>query len=159
PDELAVRVVAEQAVHAEVRVNPFAVGHRRLGGVRVGGLLGDARFAFEGELLPEHFACGTVEAIHLPTILDVRRTPAAATAAPGPARPAPLGPPFLARAGGGQEDLVAPADRRRPAVARELGLPLHILLRAPLQGELLLVGYAGAPGTAELRPVIAAHAG
>src|SRR5262249_43518722 len=79
----------------------------------------------------------------------------AATGAPA-AGPAAL---VLRRGRDSDEDLVAPDDRLRPATSGEFGLPLDVLVGAPLGGELLLVADGGAARPAERRPLVAAPDG
>src|SRR5258708_11116697 len=61
--------------------------------------------------------------------------------------------------GRGHEYLVAPNDRRRPADARNLHLPLHVLVGTPFQGQRFLAADAGAARPAKLRPVVAPNVG
>src|SRR5262245_61133013 len=146
-------------MHGEVSVDALAIGDRRLRGIGVAPMGGDAGLVLQGALLPEYFAGVAIEAEHVPAIDDVGRlgaaTAKAATRRPT-ARPAArttwttrwsrsakpatrLGLPLVVRDRRGDEHLVAPDDRRRPGHARDRHLPVHVAVRAPLAGHVLVL--------------------
>src|SRR5262249_39827132 len=156
--QLAGKVVAVHARHAEIRVNPFAVGDGRLGGVGVRGLFRDRRLVFGGKLLPKNLAAVTVETDDFPAIHLVRRpasTPRSEAAAAPPAETAArrlsVGASFAGKSSAGASEtaarfrlvlllgacgrhkhFVAPHDWGRPAEARNGDLPKKVLAPGPL---------------------------
>src|SRR5262249_29776082 len=94
PYELAGHIEAIEAGHAEVAIDPFAVGDRCFGCVGVGVVDGYGWFLLGGELLPQDFAGGFVEAVDLPAVNRIGRLAAshpshAAEPAASAARSAP----------------------------------------------------------------------
>src|SRR5262249_23725280 len=126
PDELAVHVVAEDAWGAEGGEDVLAVGGAGRRGVAVPVVRRLPGHVLRRGLLPQHLAVAAAPAE------DV--TPPAAVV------------------GAGQEDAVAPDDRRRVADAGQLRLPQDVLLLAPLQHDLLALDVALFGGAAPVRP-------
>src|SRR5262249_10927812 len=83
PDELAGKVEAKHAGHAEVGIDPFPVGDRRFRGIGVARMRGDTALPFRRQVLPEQLAAGSVESEDFPAVDHVGRL-----AAPPPAKPA-----------------------------------------------------------------------
>ena len=115
---------------------------------------GRAGLAFVGDRFPEDLAVGGVEAEDLEAIDGIRGFGADEG---GEHRAgvelAALGFGLLVGLGGGQEDPVAPDDRRGPAGAGDGDLPADVGVGGPFDGEFGLRCQAVAVGAAELRPV------
>ena len=168
PDQGAVHVEGEDADVAEVGVDAFSVGH--LGGRREGVLevpveLRRARVDLGG---PDDLAGLEVEGVHEPVVnvlLPLHQVPGPGGGkravghllgrAVGEVQPHARLLGLAVADHGGQEDAVAPDDRRRPAEAVDGGLPHDVLGGAPGEGQArVVVGGGEGVGAAERGPVL-----
>ena len=145
PDEGPVHVEGVDAHVAEVGVDPLAVGHRRRRGVGVLQVAVEVGPAGVHLRRPEDVAALEVDRLHQPVVHghralhQVARLRVAEPPAGGHRLRRTVGEVepharllLLALADdGGQEDAVAPDDRRRPAEAGDRRLPDDVLRRAP----------------------------
>src|SRR4051812_39755603 len=122
PDRLAVEVVAEEARGAEEGVHQDPVSGTRGRGVAVPGMRLARRDTARRQPLPQEFAVAGLYTQDVPFI-----------------------PPGL---GGSQEDPVAPDDWRRIALAGQRRLPEQVVLIAPGERYLGILGVALAAGAA-----------
>ena len=172
PEQRAVEAVAEHAdVAAERRIEPLAVGGRRLGRVGVLAMAAAGRRPAVRLALPHDLARLRVERrddvadrARLARQLDVARDQLLDDLVLGQPLLLELGGVVVAEDalarrlegvgvhGGGHEHAIAPDDRRRPAAAGQIGGPGDVLGRRPRDGQRRVVGDAGAVGAAELRP-------
>ena len=147
PELLAGEVVGEESDVAERHVQAPSVRGRCLGCVGVLQVTRRRRNAAMRLVLPHDLSGVPVNGIDHPPVFDGRRRPFTAEiqAAFG-------GFDLPRRNHRGDEDAIAPCDRRRPAVPGNRRLPTHVLRGAPRLREARSFSDAGGTRPAELRP-------
>ena len=168
PDHRAGHVEREDADVAEVGVDPLSVRHRGRRGEAVLQVPVEPRRAGVDLRGPDDRAGLDVQGVDQPVVrvpFPLHQVPRPGVGEPAVGhrlgRPVRKVEPHARLLGlsvaddGGQEDAIAPHDRRRPAQPVDRGLPHHVLGGAPGEGQArIVVGRRQRVGPAERRPVL-----